>query len=178
MKFGRLAQLIRFAKDKRGNVATEAAFAFPVVIAVFLMVVELANIALTVEITESAVNSALIRFRDAGELGPTAENDIRQGVAAYSFGYLATTDVGRVTVEPYDSLDQMGNPAGDANSGNDEHEDGGFASQTPAWHIVVVIRKDFITPLPRLILTERKDFTYRYERVVAYFHKADENGEL
>ena len=45
-------------------------------------------------------------------------------------------------------------------------------------HIVVVIHKDFITPLPRLLLTKRKDFTYRYERVVGYFNNADENGEL
>ena len=32
-----------------------------------------------------------------------------------------------------------------------------------------MISKDFITPLPRLILTNRKDFTYRYERIIAYY---------
>ena len=39
----------------------------------------------------------------------------------------------------------------------------------PPGRFVVVISKDFITPLPRLILTNRKDFTYRYERIIAYY---------
>jgi len=38
-----------------------------------------------------------------------------------------------------------------------------------------VITKDFITPLPRLILTNRKDFTYRYERVIAYYPRIEES---
>ena len=115
-------------------------------------------------------------FRDAGELGASAENDIRQGIAAYSFGYLKPSNVSRVTVEAYESLDALGNPGGTNGAGEDDEEGTAEAdSSYPAWKVVVVITKDFITPLPRLILTNRKDFTYRYERVIAYYPRIEES---
>ena len=73
-----------FLRDGRGVSAVETAFAFPVILAAFFIIVEFANMALTIQVGESAVSSALLRFRDAGELGASAENDIRQGIAAYS----------------------------------------------------------------------------------------------
>ena len=87
-----------FLRDGRGVSAVETAFAFPVILAAFFIIVEFANMALTIQVGESAVSSALLRFRDAGELGASAENDIRQGIAAYSFGYLKPSNVSRVTV--------------------------------------------------------------------------------
>ena len=92
-----------FLRDGRGVSAVETAFAFPVILAAFFIIVEFANMALTIQVGESAVSSALLRFRDAGELGASAENDIRQGIAAYSFGYLKPSNVSRVTVEAYES---------------------------------------------------------------------------
>ena len=82
-----------FLRDGRGVSAVETAFAFPVILAAFFIIVEFANMALTIQVGESAVSSALLRFRDAGELGASAENDIRQGIAAYSFGYLKPSNV-------------------------------------------------------------------------------------
>ena len=127
--------------------------------------------ALTIQVGESAVSSALLRFRDAGELGASAENDIRQGIAAYSFGYLKPSNVSRVTVEAYESLDALGNPGGTNGAGQDDEEGTAEAdSSYPAWKVVVVI-----TPLPRLILTNRKDFTYRYERIIAYYPRIEDS---
>jgi|GEM_PF-151123 len=165
-----------FLRDGRGVSAVETAFAFPVILAAFFIIVEFANMALTIQVGESAVSSALLRFRDAGELGASAENDIRQGIAAYSFGYLKPSNVSRVTVEAYESLDALGNPGGTNGAGEDDEEGTAEAdSSYPAWKVVVVITKDFITPLPRLILTNRKDFTYRYERVIAYYPRIEES---
>ena len=150
-----------FLRDGRGVSAVETAFAFPVILAAFFIIVEFANMALTIQVGESAVSSALLRFRDAGELGASAENDIRQGIAAYSFGYLKPSNVSRVTVEAYESLDALGNPGGTNGAGEDDEEGTAEAdSSYPAWKVVVVISKDFITPLPRLILTNRKDITF------------------
>ena len=160
-----------FLRDGRGVSAVETAFAFPVILAAFFIIVEFANMALTIQVGESAVSSALLRFRDAGELGASAENDIRQGIAAYSFGYLKPSNVSRVTVEAYESLDALGNPGGT----NGEEGTAEADSSYPAWKVVVVISKDFITPLPRLILTNRKDFTYRYERIIAYYPRIDDS---
>ena len=158
-----------FLRDGRGVSAVETAFAFPVILAAFFIIVEFANMALTIQVGESAVSSALLRFRDAGELGASAENDIRQGIAAYSFGYLKPSNVSRVTVEAYESLGTNG-------AGEDDEEGTAEAdSSYPAWKVVVVISKDFITPLPRLILTNRKDFTYRYERIIAYYPRIDDS---
>lgn len=165
-----------FLRDGRGVSAVETAFAFPVILAAFFIIVEFANMALTIQVGESAVSSALLRFRDAGELGVSAENDIRQGIAAYSFGYLKPSNVSRVTVEAYESLDALGNPGGTNGEGEDDEEGTADADNSyPAWKVVVVISKDFITPLPRLILTNRKDFTYRYERVIAYYPRIEES---
>ena len=111
-----------FLRDGRGVSAVETAFAFPVILAAFFIIVEFANMALTIQVGESAVSSALLRFRDAGELGASAENDIRQGIAAYSFGYLKPSNVSRVTVEAYESLDALGNPGGTNGAGEDDEE--------------------------------------------------------
>ena len=54
-----------FLRDGRGVSAVETAFAFPVILAAFFIIVEFANMALTIQVGESAVSSALLRFRDA-----------------------------------------------------------------------------------------------------------------
>lgn len=174
-RLGRVAAALGSFRSERGAIAVEAAFAFPVILIAFFAIVEFANMALTIQVAENAVSTALTRFRDAGELGASAENDIRQGVVAYSHGYLEPENVTRVTLEAYESLDAMGNPGGKEDE--EDEEDGAgdsFADAYPAWKVVVVISKDFITPIPRMLITNRKDFTYRYERVLAYYPKVDE----
>lgn len=175
-RLGRAAAALGTFRSERGAIAVEAAFAFPVILIAFFVIVEFANMALTIQVAENAVSTALTRFRDAGELGDSAENDIRQGVVAYSHGYLEPKNVTRVTLEAYESLDAMGNPGGKENEEEDDDDGAGdsFADAYPAWKVVVVISKDFITPIPRMLITNRKDFTYRYERVLAYYPKVDE----
>lgn len=71
---------------------------------------------------------------------------------------------------------RLGNPGGTNGAGQDDEEGTAEAdSSYPAWKVVVVISKDFITPLPRLILTNRKDFTYRYERIIAYYPRIEDS---
>ena len=60
------ARFARFAKSARGAIAVEAAFALPVILAAFFILCELAHMVLTVEIAETAVNAALVRFRADG----------------------------------------------------------------------------------------------------------------
>lgn len=51
-----------FLRDGRGVSAVETAFAFPVILAAFFIIVEFANMALTIQVGESAVSSALLRL--------------------------------------------------------------------------------------------------------------------
>ncbi len=172
----------RFCRSTKGNVAVEAAFVFPAVLIVIMIVLELAHMALTIQFSEMALTSALTRFRADGTLGPGADSEIRAHMAGDSHGLLKQTNITRVTVTQYDSLDAMGNPGGKGSGGGaDEKEgddvDNDLLDRYPAWHVVVVIEKPFITPLPRLLLTKRKDFTYRYERVLSYLPEP-EKGQL
>lgn len=163
-----------FCRDPKGVSATEAAFVYPAVLIVFFGVIELVNMAITIQIADSAISSALVQFRDEGTLGPTAENDIRNGIAANSFGYLEPSDVTRVTVEPYDSLEAFGSNGTESGGAEDEDDKGKIELAYPLWHIVVTISEDFVTPIPRMLLTDRKDFTYRYERVRGYLPRETE----
>ena len=45
-----------FLRDGRGVSAVETAFAFPVILAAFFIIVEFANMALTIQVGESAVS--------------------------------------------------------------------------------------------------------------------------
>ncbi|MBE5692116.1 MAG: pilus assembly protein [Sutterella sp.] len=165
-----------FCRDPKGVSATEAAFVYPAVLIVFFGVIELVNMAITIQVAESAISSALVEFREDGTLGPTAENDIKSGISAHSFGWLERGDVTRVTVEPYESLASFGTDGtgGNQAEGEDEdEEDSSEESRYPLWRVVVTISSDFVTPIPRMLLTERKDFTYRYERVIGYLPKTE-----
>ena len=166
----------RFFRSDRGVVSVEAAFAYPALIIVILMVMEVANMALTIEVGENAVSRSLIQFRDAGTLSESAANDIRCAIAAKSLGFIRPADVKLVSVEPYETLDAMGQEGGGvADEGkDDESADSIEDQQNPAWRIVVSVRKDFITPLPRMLPTDRKDFGFRYERVLSYLPALEE----
>lgn len=170
--------LARFFRSERGVVSVEAAFAYPALIIVILMVMEVANMALTIEIGENAVSRSLIQFREAGTLSDSAANDIRYAIAAKSLGFIRPSDVKLVSVEPYETLDAMGSEGGGAaEKGDDDAEDEGSAIedlQNPAWRVVVSVRKDFITPLPRMLPSDRKDFGFRYERVLSYLPAVEE----
>ena len=157
----------------------EAAFAYPALIVLILIVMEAANMMLTIEIGENAVSRSLIQFRDAGTLSDGAANDIKYAIAAKSLGFLKPADVKMVLVEPYDNLDAMGNAGGESGKGDDGEEETPIEDlQNPAWRIIVSVRKDFITPLPRMLLPSRKDFGFRYERVFAYLPaQADDEEE-
>lgn len=166
----------RALRGERGAVAVEAAFVYPAILMAFFAVIELAHMAITIAAGQSALSSALTDFRAEGTLGTMPEMEIRHGMAADSFGYLKPENVTRVTVEPYASLDEMGGGSGEDDESSDEDagSDSATSGRYPAWHIVVTISKDFITPIPRLLITNRKDFTFRYERVLAYLPQEDE----
>ena len=69
-----------FLRDGRGVSAVETAFAFPVILAAFFIIVEFANMALTIQVGESAVSSALLRFRDAGGWGRPPKTTFVRGL--------------------------------------------------------------------------------------------------
>lgn len=163
----------RFGKNERGSLSVEAAYVLPVVIAAAMMFMELANIGLTINMGANALERAVQQFRqdspaslvDAGSM----ESLLRQRMAAASHNYLDESDIATVEVERYTSLDALG-------GGTDDEEDAERSALTtmPAWRIEVDIRKDFITPLPRLLGVDSSAFRYRYQQVLAYLPQRDE----
>ncbi len=139
----------------RGAVAVEAAFALPVIIAGAMMFIELGNIGLTIAMGGTALERAIQQLRAEAANAGTMELRMRKGMAAASHRFLDDTDIAAVAVERFTSLDAMG--AGGTAKGT--------ASRTvPVWRITVEIRKDFITPLPRLLGTGGTAFRYQYQQ--------------
>ncbi len=144
----------------RGALAVEAAFALPVIIAGAMMFIELGNIGLTIAMGGTALERAIHPLH-AGAVNVTTpgqmEARVRLGMAAASHRLLDDADIAAVAVERFTSLDAVG--AGSTRRG------GSTASRTvPAWRITVEIRKDFITPLPRLLGTGGTAFRYQYQQ--------------
>lgn len=152
---------------QRGALAVEAAFVLPVVLTGAMMVFELAYIGLTIDMGNTALERALQQFRadpatvlQAGSM----QQLLRQRMAAASHGYLTEANIAVVNVENFASLDAMGGgteaPATDSASAN--------ANNVPIWRVTVDIRKDFITPLPRLLAIDSGAFRYRYQQMLGY----------
>lgn len=157
-------------RRQRGTLAVEAAFVLPVVIAGAMMFMELASIGLTIDIGNTALERTLQEFRPAGAAGIESdgmEARIRQQMAAASHGYLAESNIVEVSVERFSSLDAMG-------KGSNSEADTAQSSsqqQVPVWRITVDIRKDFITPIPRLLVMDNATFRYRYQQLLGYLPK-------
>ncbi|MDQ7988656.1 MAG: hypothetical protein REI09_03390 [Candidatus Dactylopiibacterium sp.] len=151
----------------RGALAVEAAFVLPVVIAGAMMFMELANIGLTIDMGNTALERALQGFRPQGaggidDAGMAAR--IRQRMAAASHGYLTESNISNVSVERFSSLDAMGK-GGDDDSAQDA---AAGTSPVPVWRVTVDIRKNFVTPIPRLLVQENAMFRYRYQQLLGY----------
>ncbi|MFT4190928.1 MAG: hypothetical protein QM617_05300 [Comamonas sp.] len=148
-----------------GALSAEAAYVLPVIIAAAMMFMELANIGLTMHMGARALERAIQQFHADSVATLRGSNDLeallRQRMAAASHGYLAEDNIATIDIEDYASLDAL--------SGGD--------TGVPAWHISVDIRKDFITPLPRLLGVGSGAFRYRYEQVLGYPPQPQENEE-
>lgn len=166
-----LSRLSRAFKSDSAVISVESAFALPAILVTAFAVLEIGYMVLVIEMGQNAVSGALTQFRNQGELPPTAETDIRNGIGYWSHGLLEPSDVTLVRVDRYESLADYGKVAGqgggagaaDNNQNEDETE-----SRYPCWHVVVAIKKQFITPVLRMLPTKLNSFTYRYERIVSY----------
>jgi hypothetical protein len=156
---------------QRGVLAVEAAFVLPVVIAGAMMFMELASIGLTIDIGNTALERALQEFRPAGAAAidtDDMEARIRQQMAAASHGYLTASNIVEVSVERFSSLDAMGKGGESATADTSAST---TQQQVPVWRVTVDIRKDFITPIPRLMALENTNFRYRYQQLLGYLPK-------
>lgn len=168
-------RISRFWRGQGGSLSVEAAYVLPVIIAAAMMFMELANIGLTINMGASALERAVQQFRQDGtaalENGGAIESLLRERMVAASHHYLDDENIATVEVERFASLDAMGGGAGD--------EDAQAATQTnvPAWRIEVDVRKDFITPLPRLLGVDSGAFRYRYQQVLAYLPQRNEESQ-
>lgn len=172
----RAPQTHRFMRRQRGSLSVEAAYVLPVVIAAAMMFMELANIGLTINMGASALERAVQQFRQDGAAGlqdgGAIESLVRTRMVAASHNYLDDENIATVEVERFASLDAMGGGA------QDEDEDQAAAlTHVPAWRIEVDVRKDFITPLPRLLGVDSGAFRYRYQQVLAYLPQRTEGSQ-
>ncbi len=151
-------------RRQRGALAVEAAFVLPVVLTGAMMVFELACIGLTIDIGNTAMERALQQFRaDPATVLETGamQRLLRQRMAAASHGYLSEANIAVVNIENFASLDAMGGGSG-SDSGS------GQADNVPIWRVTVDIRKNFITPLPRLLAIDSGAYRYRYQQMLGY----------
>ena len=165
---------------QRGALAVEAAYVLPVVIAALMMLIELIHVGLTINMGSSALERALTQFRSETTLTQASisgmDGQLRQRMAAASHNYLTEDNIATVDIEHFVNLDALGGGRA-SKQANSSGQSGGsddiaaaMAAQTdvPAWRIAVDIRKEFITPLPRLLGLDSNAFRYRYEQVLSY----------
>ncbi|WMD18988.1 hypothetical protein RAS12_20490 [Achromobacter seleniivolatilans] len=163
----------RFLRSQRGSLSVEAAYVLPVVIAAAMMFMELANIGLTINMGASALERAVQQFRQDGAAaldGGSMESLVRQRMVAASHNYLDDENIATVEVERFASLDAMGGGAAEDETASKA------LTNVPAWRIEVDVRKDFITPLPRLLGVDSGAFRYRYQQVLAYLPQRAEES--
>lgn len=160
-------------------IAVEAAFAFPVIIIAAMIAMELANIALTINMGDIALQRAVQKVRNDDSWGTGGEGVIRSYMIAASHGYVTDNNIVNVEVEEFESLDEMGQAlaedGGGGSSEDEKDEEENEDSTYPAWKITVDIRKDFITPLPRMLAAYDNDFQYRFEQILCYLPRQDED---
>ncbi|HEY0201332.1 MAG TPA: hypothetical protein VGC24_06540, partial [Burkholderiaceae bacterium] len=134
---------------------------------------ELANIGLTINMGASALERAVQQFRQDNVFDTLddsgMESLVRSRMVAASHNYLDDDDIANVDIESYTSLDDMG-----GGTTNSEDTDTASTIALPAWRISVDIRKNFITPLPRLLGVDSSAFSYRYQQVLAYLPQQTE----
>jgi len=164
----------RVPRRQRGSLSVEAAYVLPVVIAAAMMFMELANIGLTINMGASALERAVQQFRQDGAAGMqdggAIESLVRARMVAASHNYLDDENIATVEVERFASLDAMG-------GGTEDEAENAALTQVPAWRIEVDVRKDFITPLPRLLGVDSGAFRYRYQQVLAYLPQRAEGSQ-
>ncbi|MUM78529.1 hypothetical protein GKC30_12870 [Pseudodesulfovibrio sp. F-1] len=161
------------ARSRSGVVSVEAAFLFPVLIIAAMVVMELANIGLTIDMGEVALQRAVQQMRASGQPGEEGESELRRNMAEASHGYLSQADIVSVFIERFESLDALG--GADEDEGQEEDGSGsGFSKIPPAWRITVDIHKDFLTPLPRLLSFVDNGFQYRFEQVLSYLPRQED----
>lgn len=159
-------------RHQQGALAVEAAFVLPVILTCAMMFMELANIGLTIDMGNTALERAIQQFRrdTANTLQPGAmEGLVRTRMAAASHGYLKEENIASVDVENFTSLDEMGG----GTLAEVEATSNTSSTGVPVWRITVDIRKDFITPLPRLLSIDSGAFRYRYQQVLGYLPKEE-----
>lgn len=160
-----MAERARSRWRQRGALSVEAAYALPVIIAAAMMFMELANVGLTINTGASALERAVQQFRRDNLRGmpddETMRTLLRERMVAASHHYLKAENIATVEIERFASLDAMG-------GGGEDDEEEALVAGLPAWRIEVDIRKDFITPLPRLLGVDSRAFRYRYQQVLAY----------
>jgi len=164
----------RFLRGHRGSLSVEAAYVLPVVIAAAMMFMELANIGLTINMGASALERAVQQFRQDGAAGMqdggAIESLVRTRMVAASHNYLDDENIATVEVERFASLDAMG-------GGAEDETQAAALTNVPAWRIEVDVRKDFITPLPRLLGVDSGAFRYRYQQVLAYLPQRNQESQ-
>lgn len=134
-----------------------AALALPVIVAGAMMFAELGHIGLTIAVGRVALDRALERFHVDAAAPPApavVARQLRTRMAAASHQYLDDGDIPTVAVERFASLDTIG--AAPANT----------RPAAPVWRVTVEIRRDFLTPLPRLLGVGGNAFRYQYQRLV------------
>jgi len=169
------AVLRQFRRSQSGVLSVEAAFAFPILIIAAMLVMEVSNIALTINFGEIALQRALQKVRSNDSWEQDSEGLIIQYMSEASHGYVTENNIVSVTADRYDSLDALGQEGlgEEAEGGSDED-----ATETdlPAWKITVHIRKEFITSLPKMLPLDDNDFHYHYEQILSYL-PAQDTGE-
>lgn len=165
----------RFLRGQRGSLSVESAYVLPVVIAAAMMFMELANIGLTINMGASALERAVQQFRQDGAAGMqdggAIESLVRTRMVAASHNYLDDENIATVEVERFASLDAMGG------GGAEDETQAAVLTNVPAWRIEVDVRKDFITPLPRLLGVDSGAFRYRYQQVLAYLPQRNQESQ-
>ncbi|CAB3707410.1 hypothetical protein LMG26690_02991 [Achromobacter animicus] len=165
----------RSLRSQRGSLSVEAAYVLPVVIAAAMMFMELANIGLTINMGASALERAVQQFRQDGAAGMqdggAIESLVRSRMVAASHNYLDDENIATVEVERFASLDAMGG------GGGEDETQAAALTNVPAWRIEVDVRKDFITPLPRLLGVDSGAFRYRYQQVLAYLPQRNQESQ-
>lgn len=158
-------------RGQSGVASVEAAFAFPVIIIAAMIVMEFANIALTIDMGEVALQRAMQMFRldDSLQEGG-AEETLRMNMVNSSQGYVKMENISNVEIVRYDSLDALGGGAVE----EDDDDSSDFSGLYPAWKVTVNIRKEYLTPLPRLLIVGNNEFQYRFEQVLSYLPQEED----
>lgn len=154
------------ARRQAGVVATETAFLIPVVLIGCMLFFELARMLVMIHMGSSALEATMASVRrETPELYSSAGMEvlIRQRMAGMSHGYLHESDIFVQVQDFHPLLPQPGQAARPPLPSSA----GGVNNAMPLRSINVDVRKQYATPLPRL-LTLGQTFRYRYRQVLEH----------